>query len=193
MNLYAMVNNDAVNGGDYLGMLVKATYNIKAQTFEATSDKGKPLKCGKDECSCGNNQEDATDKDPGPLPRGMYKIYQRIKKGDKGYGEGGKLGNAWILDFQDTPPGNDIVDKTHRFSFRIHLWVLDDKEGMKGSHGCIVLNKRCHKAFDKMVAETTKGDEKASIVSPLTWDKNHKVTSTETFDEVPLLGTLKVE
>jgi hypothetical protein len=114
MNLYGMLNNDTVNSWDYLGQLVEATYYIKAQTFVARSDKGKPLTCGKEKCSCGTNDENDTDnRDYGPLPKGTYKIYKRIKKGEKDF-KG--LGDAWILDPDDkpSPTEDDMWGQTGR-------------------------------------------------------------------------------
>ena len=188
VNLYGMVANDPVDQYDPLGLMVTATYDIGRQRFEATSDTGATLKCKKNKCSCGDNDPRNTDnEDSGPLPRGTYKIYQRIKDGDADFKH---LGNAWILDPQDGNPGNDMWGTNGRDGFRIHMWVDTRKD--KGSQGCIVLSEDCYAAFEAMVNNTTKGP-KTKIKSPKTRDRNRNVTEWETFDEVPLLGTLQVK
>jgi RHS repeat-associated protein len=188
LNLYGMVGNDPVNRWDYLGLMVTATYDISRQRFEASSDTGEKITCKKNQCSCGDNDEDHTDlADKGPLPKGTYKIYLRIKGGETDFRG---LGNAWILDPQDGRPKDDMWGTTGRDGLRIHLWVEDAPQ--KGSNGCIVLNKDCYAAFDAMLSRTTKGPI-TEIKSPTGRDANGNPTGWETFDKTAELGTLTVK
>jgi RHS repeat-associated protein len=188
VNLYGMVGNDAVNRVDYLGLMVTATYDISRQRFEAASDTGEKLTCKKNDCSCGDNNERNTDvPNSGPLPKGTYKIYQRIKAGETDFRG---LGNAWILDPQDGSPGDDMWGAAGRDGLRIHLWVEEALQ--KGSDGCIVLSRDCHTAFDQMLSRTTKGPV-TQIKSPTGRDANGNVTGWESFDKTAELGTLTVK
>jgi hypothetical protein len=183
-----MVGNDPVNQWDLLGLMVTATYDISRQRFEASSDTGEKLTCKKSQCSCGDNDEDHTDKaDQGPLPKGTYKIYQRIQNGQTDFRG---LGNAWILDPQDASSGDDIWGTNGRDGLRIHLWV--EEAAQKGSKGCIVLRKDCHTAFDAMLSRTTKGPI-TEIKTPKTRDASGNVTEWDVFDKTALLGTLTVK
>jgi RHS repeat-associated protein len=187
VNLYGMVGNDPVNAVDLLGLMVTATYDISRQKFTASSDTGDKMSCSKRDCSCGDNDEDHTDQaNVGPLPKGTYKIYQRIKAGNPAMP--GVGGNAWILDPVDNNPGNDVWDPGGRSEFRIHLWLVDPNAFQKGSNGCIVLSPDCHGKFDELVSKTTPGPKK-KITSP---DPNAP-GGTMTFDEVAELGTLTVK
>jgi RHS repeat-associated protein len=181
VNLYGMVGNNAVNRWDVLGLMVTATYDISRQRFEATSDTGGKLSCRKNGCSCGDNNENNTDEpNVGPLPKGVYKIYKRVKNGESDFNG---LGTAWILDAQDANPGDDTT-ANGRFGFRIHLWV--EALPQKGSDGCIVLSEDCHSRFEQMVERTTPGPLKR-INSP------NDSGGVEWFDEVAELGTLTVK
>ncbi len=82
---------------DSVGLLVTAVYAINAKTL--TID-GKVY----DKCSSGDNKYDNRNKEKGPIPTGKYTIYS--------WGDGANRGTnqAFILDYNDNKPQNDMID-----------------------------------------------------------------------------------